>query len=53
MRAAQLVQEDFQEALDRGWGSRDSQTPLLLQNERAGVTIKLSADEVQAVLDRG
>ncbi|MYW96212.1 NAD(P)-dependent oxidoreductase [Amycolatopsis rubida] len=53
MRAARLVQEDFQEALDRGWGKRDSQTPLLLQNERAGVTIKLSADEVQAVLDRG
>jgi 3-hydroxyisobutyrate dehydrogenase len=53
MRAARLVQEDFQEALDRGWGSRDSQTPLLLQNERAGVTIKLTAEEVQAVLDRG
>ena len=53
MRAARLVQEDFQEALDRGWGNRDSQTPLLLQNERAGVTIKLSAAEVQAVLDRG
>ena len=53
MRAARLVQEDFQEALDRGWGDRDSQTPLLLQNERAGVTIKLSADEVQGVLDRG
>lgn len=53
MRSARLVQEDFHEALDRGWGSRDSQTPLLLQNERAGVTIKLSADEVQAVLDRG
>ncbi|MGW1028987.1 NAD-binding protein [Streptomyces sp. NPDC002577] len=53
MRAARLVQEDFQEALDRGWGNRDSQTPLLLHNERAGVTIKLSADEVQAVLDRG
>ena len=25
------------------WGNRDSQTPLLLQNKRAGVTIKLSA----------
>ncbi|MFB4426353.1 NAD(P)-dependent oxidoreductase [Streptomyces sp. QL37] len=53
MRAARLVQEDFAEALDRGWGKRDSQTPLLLQNERAGVTIKLTAEEVQAVLDRG
>ncbi|MER5437678.1 NAD(P)-dependent oxidoreductase [Streptomyces sp. NPDC002790] len=53
MRAARLVEEDFKEALDRGWGNRDSQTPLLLQNERAGVTIKLTPEEVQAVLDRG
>jgi 3-hydroxyisobutyrate dehydrogenase len=53
MRAARLVQEDFAEALDRGWGARDSQTPLILQNERAGVDIKLTADEVAAVIDRG
>ncbi|MEX5710870.1 NAD(P)-dependent oxidoreductase [Parafrankia sp. FMc6] len=53
MHAARLVQEDFAEALERGWGGRDSQTPLLLQNERAGVEIKLSASEVQEVLDRG
>ncbi|MEU9779834.1 NAD(P)-dependent oxidoreductase [Streptomyces phaeochromogenes] len=53
MRSARLVKEDFQEALERGWGDRDSQTPLLLQNERAGVTIRLSPDEVQVVLDRG
>jgi 3-hydroxyisobutyrate dehydrogenase len=53
MRCARVVQEDFQEALARGWGGRDSQAPLLLQNERAGVTIELSADEVQSVLDRG
>ncbi|KPM54401.1 3-hydroxyisobutyrate dehydrogenase [Frankia sp. R43] len=53
MRSARLVQEDFAEALERGWGGRDSQVPLLLQNERAGVEITLSADEVQAVLDLG
>jgi 3-hydroxyisobutyrate dehydrogenase len=53
MRCARVVQEDFQEALARGWGGRDSQSPLALQNERAGVTIQLSADEVQSVLDRG
>ncbi|MFC9461263.1 NAD(P)-dependent oxidoreductase [Streptomyces sp. NPDC056983] len=53
MRAARLVQEEFKESLDRGWGKRHSQTPLLLQNERAGVTIKLGAEEVQAVLDCG
>ncbi|MFC5833944.1 NAD(P)-dependent oxidoreductase [Nonomuraea insulae] len=52
MPAARLVQQDFTEALHRGWGNRDSQSPLLLRNERAGVTIRLSADEVQAVLDQ-
>lgn len=53
MRLAEAAQADFKEALDRGWGARDSQSPMALQNERAGVTIKLSADEVQDVLDRG
>jgi len=53
MKCARLVQEDFQEALGRGWGNLDSQVPMALQNERAGVEIKLSADEVQSVLDRG
>jgi 3-hydroxyisobutyrate dehydrogenase len=53
MKCARLVQEDFQEALDRGWGGRDSQVPMALQNERAGVEIKLSADQVHSVLERG
>ena len=53
MHCAEVVSEDFQEALDRGWGGRDSQSPMALQNERAGVTVKLSAAEVQDVLDRG
>ncbi|WP_328469008.1 NAD(P)-dependent oxidoreductase [Actinoplanes sp. NBC_00393] len=53
MHCAEVVAEDFQEALERGWGGRDSQSPMALQNERAGVTIKLSAEEVQDVLDRG
>lgn len=53
LRCARIVEEDFQEALARGWGGRDSQSPLALQNERASVTIQLSADAVQSVLDRG
>ncbi|MGJ0183916.1 NAD(P)-dependent oxidoreductase [Corynebacterium glyciniphilum] len=53
MELARVAQKDFLEGLDRGWGKRDSQSPLALQNERAGVHIKLTADEVQQVLDRG
>jgi 3-hydroxyisobutyrate dehydrogenase len=53
MKCAQAAYEDFQEALGRGWGGRDSQAPMALQNERAGVSIKLSAEEVKDILDRG
>ena len=53
LRCARIVEEDFDEALARGWGGRDSQSPLEIQNERAGVSIQLSAGEVQDVLDRG
>ena len=53
MRCAEAVSDDFREALDRGWGGRDSQSPMALQNERAGVTVRLSAQQVQDVLDRG
>jgi 3-hydroxyisobutyrate dehydrogenase len=53
MHCAEVVADDFREALERGWGGRDSQSPMALQNERAGVTVKLSATEVQDVLDRG
>ncbi|MFC7754083.1 NAD(P)-dependent oxidoreductase [Tsukamurella soli] len=53
MRCARVAQEDFLEALDRGWGGRDSQSPLQLQNERAGVEIELTAQEVADVFARG
>jgi 3-hydroxyisobutyrate dehydrogenase len=53
MKCAAAAYEDFQEALERGWGGRDSQAPMVLQNERAGVTVKLSAEEVKDILDRG
>jgi 3-hydroxyisobutyrate dehydrogenase len=40
------------EALNRGWGNRDSRVPMLLQEERAGVEIKVPAEAIQAVLNR-
>jgi 3-hydroxyisobutyrate dehydrogenase len=50
MRHAEVVRKDFDEALARGWGERDARTPMRLQNERAGVEIRLSAAEVKEVL---
>ena len=53
MPYAEVAYKDFSEALERGWGDRDSRSPMQLQNERAGVTIKVSADDVQKTLARG
>ena len=50
-RICQLVLEEMNEALNRGWGALDSRVPMKLQNERAGVSIKCDPAAVQAVLD--
>ena len=52
MRLANLTFAEMTEALNRGWGQRDSRTPMLLQEERAGVEIKVSAASIQEVLKR-
>jgi 3-hydroxyisobutyrate dehydrogenase len=52
MKHADLAYEDFTAALERGWGERDSRSPMRLQNERAGVTIKVSAEDVKKTLAR-
>ena len=52
MRVASLTHAEMTEALNRGWAKRDSRSPMLLQEERAGVDIKVPADDIQAVLKR-
>jgi len=52
MRVAEITRAEMTEALNRGWGERDSRSPMLLQEERAGVEIKVPAEKIQAVLDR-
>jgi 3-hydroxyisobutyrate dehydrogenase len=52
MRVANLTYAEMTEALNRGWGERDSRTPMLLQEERAGVEIKVPAAAIQEVLKR-
>src|SRR5918998_3874950 len=53
MRVAALTHAEMTEALGRGWGHRDSRVPMLLQEERAGVAIKVQPEAIQAVLKRG
>jgi 3-hydroxyisobutyrate dehydrogenase len=52
MKYAERAMEDFQTALDRDWGARDSRSPMQIQNERAGVHIKVSAEDVKKTLAR-
>jgi 3-hydroxyisobutyrate dehydrogenase len=44
---------EFEEAMRRGWGERDSRSPMLLQNERAGVEPHVPAQTLRAVLEKG
>jgi len=52
MRIANLTYAEMTEALNRGWSERDSRSPMLLQEERAGVEIKVLPAAIQAVIDR-
>lgn len=52
MKLAELTRCDMTEALNRGWGERDSRVPMLLQEERAGVEIQVPAEDIQAVFRR-
>jgi 3-hydroxyisobutyrate dehydrogenase len=54
MRLCNLVGQDITEAMNRGWEGRDSQSFLVLQQERAGVEpFSLTAEQMQAAMARG
>jgi 3-hydroxyisobutyrate dehydrogenase-like beta-hydroxyacid dehydrogenase len=50
MRLANLALEEMTEAMNRGWGARDSRVSMVLQEERAGVDIKVPLEDIEAVL---
>ncbi|HUK10643.1 MAG TPA: NAD(P)-dependent oxidoreductase [Stellaceae bacterium] len=50
MRIAGLALEELTEAMNRGWADRDSRIAMLLQQERAGVEIKVDKARIEAVL---
>ncbi len=47
MRIADLALEELTEALNRGWGERDSRVAMLLQEERAGVEIRVPEERLR------
>jgi 3-hydroxyisobutyrate dehydrogenase len=52
MRLANLTLEEMSEAMNRGWAERDSRVAMLLQEERAGVEIKVPPAALKEVLDK-
>lgn len=50
MRLSNLALEELTEAVNRGWSERDSRVAMLLQEERAGVEIKVPRESIQEVL---
>ena len=51
MRLAQLTLQEMTEAVNRGWGHRDSRVAMLLQEERSGVEVRVDADILNALLE--
>jgi len=50
MRIAHLALDELTEALSRGWGDRDSRVAMLLQEERAGVEIRVEEARLREAL---
>ena len=51
MRLAQLTLQEMTEALNRGWGHRDSRVAMLLQEERSGVEVRVDEALLNAALE--
>jgi 3-hydroxyisobutyrate dehydrogenase len=52
MAHANLALMELTEALNRGWGRRDSRSAMLLQQERAGVKIEVPEADLKAAIER-
>jgi 3-hydroxyisobutyrate dehydrogenase-like beta-hydroxyacid dehydrogenase len=50
MRLANLALEEMTEAMNRGWSGRDSRVAMLLQQERAGVDIKVDPERLRRAM---
>ena len=49
MRAAEHALAELTEAMRRGWGERDSRVAMTLQEERAGVSVRVPAEKLKEV----
>ena len=52
MRFANMALEELTEARARGWDHRDSRVAMLLQEERAGLDIKVDPEAIKEVIEK-
>jgi 3-hydroxyisobutyrate dehydrogenase len=52
MRVANLALADLTEAMNRGWEGRDSRVAMVLQQERAGVSIRVDPQRLAEAVDK-
>lgn len=51
MRIGSAALEELSAAMDRGWGERDARVAMTLQEERAGVSVRVAPEELRGALD--
>ena len=52
MRVANLALSDLTEALNRGWGERDSRVAMSLQEERSGIQVRVEETRLREAIDQ-
>jgi 3-hydroxyisobutyrate dehydrogenase-like beta-hydroxyacid dehydrogenase len=50
MRMCELAYAEMTEAMNRGWGGRDSRAVMLLEQERAGIEVKVDPERLKEAL---
>lgn len=51
MKVGRIALEELAEAMQRGWAERDCRVAMTLQEERAGVSVRVPADELARALE--
>jgi 3-hydroxyisobutyrate dehydrogenase len=51
MKLANVTLAELTEAINRGWGGRDSRVSMLLQEERSGVEVRVEQEVLRQALE--
>ena len=51
MRIGEIALGELVACIERGWGERDCRVAMTLQEERAGVSVRVPAEKLQGILD--